>query len=106
MLIQLILIAAIAVIIARLGYKFAKKELTRSQFFIWLCLWLLGALIIGVPALTSRLAELVGIGRGVDLVVYVSIIVIFYLLSKIIARQEKIERNITDIVRAMAQKDK
>ena len=105
MLIQIILIALIALIIIRLAYKLKIKEVNLKQFFSWLFLWLVAVLVIWQPQLTVVLANRVGIGRGVDLVIYVAIIIIFYLMFRLLLRIEQVEKNITKIVRADALKN-
>ena len=105
MLIQIILIAAIILIILRLIYKLKIKEISPKQFFSWLFLWLLAILVIWQPKLTVILANQVGIGRGVDLVIYVSIIVVFYLRFRLLLRIEQLEKNITKIVKDDALKN-
>lgn len=99
MLIQIILIIAIILIVFRLIYKLKIKEINLSQFFSWLVIWLIAISIIWYPQITTYLAAKVGIGRGVDLVIYVSIIVIFYLMFRLLLKVEQIEKQITKIVR-------
>lgn len=99
MLIQIILIAVIILIVFRLIYKLKIKEINLNQFFSWLVIWLTAILIIWYPQTTTYLATRVGIGRGVDLVIYISIIVIFYLMFRLLLKIEQIEKQITKIVR-------
>lgn len=99
MLIQFILILVIVLIVFRLIYKLKIKDIGLGQFFGWLAVWLIAIFIIWYPEVTTYLATRVGIGRGVDLVIYVSIIVIFYLMFKLLLKIEKIEKQITQIVR-------
>ncbi len=47
------------------------------------------------------LAHLLGIGRGADMVMYLGLILIFYLLFKVYVRLEQMDREITQIVRAV-----
>jgi small membrane protein len=103
--IQIILIIIIAVIIARLVYKWSKKELSRSQFILWLIIWLAAIIVIWLPNLTAYLAAKVGVGRGVDLVVYAAIIVAYYWLFRMLLRIEKIEKDITRLVQGIAERD-
>jgi len=103
--IQIILIIIIAVIIARLIYKWFKKELSRSQFILWLIIWLAAVVVIWLPDLSAYLAAKVGVGRGVDLVVYAAIIVAYYWLFRMLVRIEKIEKDITRLVQGLAQSD-
>lgn len=52
-----------------------------------------------VPNSLTKLANFFGIGRGADLVLYVGLVAVFYFIFRIYVRLEKMERNITKIVR-------
>ncbi len=80
--------------------------MTGREFFIWLIFWLLVLTATFWPKLTDKLANFVGVGRGVDLMIYLSIIVLFFAVFKIIIKLKQIDRNITKIVREVALKDK
>jgi hypothetical protein len=71
-----------------------------------LVLWLGAATVIAFPDSTMVAARLFGIGRGADLVLYVSIILILYLLFRVYVRLEQLDREITQIVRAVALREK
>jgi hypothetical protein len=45
------------------------------------------------------------VGRGVDLVIYISVLILFYLIFRTLVRLDKIEKDITKIVREVALKD-
>lgn len=105
MLIQFILIAFLVLIILRSVVQWKAKKITGREFFWWLIIWLLAIVVIWRPDVTSFLAIKVGVTRGVDLVVYVSIIVIFYLLFRLLMRQEKLEKEVTKVVSALALKN-
>jgi small membrane protein len=97
--IQYILIALILVFIFRLIFKLKAKDIKSVAFFGWLIIWLVAIVIIALPEITSQLAQLVGVTRGVDLVVYSSIILILFLMFRMLMRIEKMEKNITKMVR-------
>lgn len=99
MLIQIILVLVVAVIILRLIFQLRHKAISLAEFFGWFLIWLVAIVIVLYPQITSFLAIKVGVGRGVDLVVYVSLILIFYLLFRLLIRIEKTEKEITKIVR-------
>jgi hypothetical protein len=106
MLIQIILVIIIAVIILRLVVKYRAKEMPGKQFAGWLILWLLAAVAVIWPQLTVDIANQVGVGRGSDLVVYLALIFLFYIISRLFLRIEKMEKNLTKVVRAEALKEK
>lgn len=98
-LIQILAMIFVLFALWRVTLKFRKRELNISEFLMWLVFWIaVGAAFITPESLT-RLANLLGIGRGADLVLYVAVIVVFYLMFRIFVRLEKMERNITKIVR-------
>lgn len=103
--IQLILIILIILAVLRLLYQLKNKNISLGQFLIWLFIWSVAIIIISAPAITTYLATIVGIGRGVDLAIYISVIAIFYLLFKLLLRIEKIEKDITKIIRIEALKN-
>jgi len=105
MLIQIILLAVIALIVLRLAVKLRSEELSVKQFCGWLAIWILAAIAVIRPDLTVSLANLVGIGRGSDLVVYSALIFLFYFIFRLLLRLEKIEKNLTKVVREEALKE-
>jgi len=59
-----------------------------------------------LPQTTVFLADFLGIWRGTDVAVYLSIVLIFYLIFRIFVKLEKIEKDITAIIREISLKDK
>ena len=99
MLIQILISLFALFAITRLLIRNRKNELKISEFLIWLFFWLAVGVIVWIPNITNIIANFLGIGRGADLIFYVSIIVLFYLIFRIYIKLEKIERNITKVVR-------
>lgn len=99
----------VSIFIVLLLFKLFKQKqhnrVSLSAFVIWFILWLLVLVVFWQPDTTSYLANLLGIGRGADLAVYISIVVIFYLLFKIFARLNKLDSDITRLVREDALKN-
>lgn len=94
--IQIVLLIGIVLIAV---YFFAR--LHNSLLDILLLLVLVGTALIFVffPDLTSTIAHRLGVGRGVDLVFYISIITFWFVIIKLYVRIRKLEKTITDIVR-------
>jgi len=81
-----------------------EKLIDKTFYWLWIGFWLVVLFLIHFTGILSSLAHLLGIGRGVDLAVYTSIILIFYLLFVFFKRLNKIEKEITKIVRDIAMK--
>jgi len=70
---------------------------------MWILLWTTGAVLVLFPQVSFFLAHIFGIGRGSDLVIYVSIILIIYLLYRIYVKMEKISKRMDLVVRKMSR---
>ncbi len=102
---QVIVLLFIAFIVYKIFLRYREKAISSREFLFWGLLWLVAALIIVLPGTTSFLAGQLGIGRGVDLAVYVGLMLNLYLIFRLLVRVEKQEKNITDLVRSLALKD-
>ena len=71
----------------------------------WILFWGVAGIIIWWPDSTSYIASAFGIGRGADLIVYTSIILIFFLLFKLHIKIESVGRDVTQVVRHIALPD-
>lgn len=104
---QIILSAFILFIILKTVFALKKEKLIEKSFYwFWLGFWFLILFLINFTQILSFLARLLGIGRGVDLAVYTSILFIFYLLFIFFQRIKKLEREITKIVRKISLENK
>jgi hypothetical protein len=82
--------------------RFRVGYMSGREFFFWTVIWFSAAMVVMIPNLSDTIARRIGIGRGADVVVYASIIVILYLLFRLYAYIATIEREITRLVRALA----
>lgn len=101
---QLLLGSLIIFIIYRTARAYKNKTLSASFIIIWLIFWLVGLILVIQQDWVVRLANWIGIGRGVDLVIYLSLILLYYFVYLILIRLQKIEDNITKIVREQTLK--
>lgn len=104
--IQIILLLVFAGIVAKTFQNYRRDAITTREFFLWTVLWGIAGILVLFPNLTQTIANMVGIGRGVDLVVYLALMVLFVALFYVLVRLERIERDITKIVRSLALKEK
>ncbi|MBN1585410.1 DUF2304 domain-containing protein [Candidatus Uhrbacteria bacterium] len=75
-----------------------KRRINTMAAWAWSGLWVLGLALTLFPELASRVATAVGVGRGVDFIVYLAVLLAFYLIFRIFVRLERIEGNITSLV--------
>lgn len=100
--IQILLVAMLAAALALTWRRSRQGALSRLGAFLWSALWIAAAVVVLRPEVASFFAGLVGVGRGADAVVYVSVIVLFYLVFRIFLRLDKLDRDITLLVRKVS----
>jgi hypothetical protein len=61
-----------------------------------------GAIAVISPATTDDVAKVVGVGRGADLVTYISIVAILFVLVHYYTKFVELQRNLTQLAREMA----
>ena len=99
---SLFAIAAILFFWSRAILRYKDRVISFWEFLMWSAVWLAALVVVARPEVTGAAAERLGIGRGSDVVVYVSIIILFYLLFRIYIKLDILERQITNLVRALA----
>ncbi|MBP9762287.1 DUF2304 domain-containing protein [Patescibacteria group bacterium] len=97
--IQYLLLLALAATTALTWYRASKQAIRPLEAVGWTILWVGAAVIVLLPGITSLFANQVGIGRGADLVVYVSVFVLFLLVFHLHVVHDRIEKSITEFVR-------
>jgi small membrane protein len=99
MLIQIIVSIFLILIIIKTLNRYQKKDLSLKETLAWLIVWVGTGIIFWFPQYTTKIANILGIGRGADLITYSSIIILAYLIFRIFIHLDKIEKNITKLTR-------
>lgn len=107
MLLIQILIPIFAVFaILRTWKQFRATRLTKWMLAFWILFWLIVGTVAILPQTTQIAARFVGVGRGADLAIYVSLLALFYLVFRLYVKIEQVERDITRLVRKIALEKK
>jgi hypothetical protein len=102
MLFKVLLIAFAVFVLARIANQYRQHKVAAGWFLLWVIFWG-GVIAIALsPKTTDTVAQYVGVEKGADLIVYVSLAVIFYALFRLIVRQDAQNRELTELVRRIA----
>jgi len=82
-----------------------RRRISRRLGFAWILLWVGASIGIVAPNILVRAAHLLGIGRGVDLVLYVSILAFFIAFFLVYLRFRRLDEQLTQIIRHLAIRD-
>jgi len=103
---QIFLLSLVILGMGLVVLRYRQRKISTLAFLLWLVLWTGAAAVIVFPNSSVIVARLLGIGRGADLVLYTSLIVTLYLLFRMYVRLEQVNREVTQIVRALALRDR
>jgi len=103
--IQIILVAFFVFAAWRAIARGRRAQSSAWKVVLWLVIWAAAIAIVLQPEVTVAFARLVGVTRGVDVPIYASIALLFYLVFRAFAHIEDVERQLTHVVRANALAD-
>jgi small membrane protein len=99
---QFLLLAFALAALAKVLHSYQQRRMAPLDLLFWGLVWIGTAAIIIFPNATSSLAHLLGIGRGADLIMYLSLLISFYLIFRLYVALARLEQAITALVRALA----
>lgn len=99
--IQLLLVLGIVSIIAWLFIKRGAKQLAVRRLLV-IAFAAFAVLTVMFPGMLSRVANLVGVGRGADLLLYATVLVLLGFLALQEARTKAAEKRTTYLARRLA----
>ncbi len=106
MVIQIIATIIILIIFYQLVKKIIKDKASLTKMIFWVLFWGISLVIIWLPKETiDNIGSIFGVGRGIDVLVYLSIILLVYSNFKQTERIDKLEKEITKLVREIAKKN-
>ena len=84
---------------------FIRRPIVRMSWLLRCMIWLAAGAAICRPNLTQRLAKVLDIGRGADLVLYLFVLAFLVTSFYFYARHAALQRQVTELVRHLAIRD-
>lgn len=100
--IQIIVLVFVVFAASRVILRAKDKKISVTELFFWLAVWAVLAGVVFFPELTAPAAIFLGVGRGIDVIIYVSIGLLFYLIFRLYVKIEELQQDITAVVRKNA----
>lgn len=102
---QIVFIIVVACLLSAGLVALFKGWASRREGVIWTLVCLAAGVAILWPQTTTRLARVLGIGRGTDLLLYCAVVVMMIGFLMVYARIRYLRREITLLVRQLALRD-
>lgn len=105
MLIQVILTIILAIMLAVTLRRAWQSVISWAEGVLWSALWLAAAIVVLLPQTASLVARVFGVGRGVDVIVYASVTLLFILVFRLFVTLDQLDQKLTELVRHDALRD-
>ena len=103
---QIVVVLFALFALSRTVLRFKDGNINKKELAFWSSIWIALIVVVFLPGIAGGLAEFLGIGRTIDVLVYAAIVLLFYLIFKLYVKLETIEQEITTIVRKVALRKK
>lgn len=104
--IQLLLSFFLLFAVSRVYFRFKEGTINLGTFLFWLGIWVLAFFSVFYPDFSSYWAKILGVGRGADVLIYLAIILLFYLIFRTNVMIENLKDEISRLVSEIALKEK
>ncbi len=104
---QILGLIIIIYFLIRLYSQKKQKQINTNEFYFWLVFWLISALAIVFLKQIDLLVNNLGFsGSGIDVLLYLAVVMLFYFIFRMRIRMANMEKDITKVVREIAIRDK
>lgn len=102
---QYFAIILIVFFVFRLFWQKQKKQIANGEFLFWLIFWVITTVaVVSLKEIDRIVAELGFSGSGIEILLYMAVAFMFYLIFRMRLRILRLEKNITSIIREIAIK--
>lgn len=105
MILEIIITGFALFAISRSYLRFKRNSESLWEFLLWVVIWSSVVVVVFYPQITDIPANFFGIERGVEFIVAMSILFLFYSTYRIYSKIEKVEQDITKLTRAIALRE-
>ncbi len=99
MIIQFLLSLSIVGALVMTWRRERQQAIRVREAVAWSVIWIGALVVTWWPGVASNVANFVGIGRGADLIVYITIVLLLVLVFQLHVAHVRLERQLTEIVR-------
>ncbi len=91
--------------IAKAYSRYRRQEKTWRELFVWIVIWGVFGYVGLFPSSVEGLSGFLGIKSGLNVIIFSSIAVLFFIVFQLILACEVLEMRLTRVVREVALKD-
>ncbi len=104
--VQIVILIFAIFALSRAFLRVKERQMAISAFAFWTIIWSAIIFTALFPGILSRIAILIGVSSGTNLLVIFGAILLFYLIFRLHIRMDKTEKELTKLVTELAIKEK
>lgn len=94
---QIIIVIIISFTASRTLLRFNDRSIGWGEFLFWSLVWASILLLAIKPYLSDTFAQAVGVQKGTDIMFFLAIILLFYLIFRLYVKIDSLDRNLTEL---------
>ncbi len=99
---QVVFVVFAILIVLQTIQKRSRNEIPALFARLWIIFWIIVSILVFNTRLLSTVANLFGIGRGVDFAIYLSLLILLMTVFRLYERSRKLEQITTRLVRQLS----
>src|SRR3989344_9383897 len=103
---QIIVLLFVLFAVSRVILRFRDKKINVFELSFWSLIWIAVAVVLFIPQITTPIARILDIGRGIDVAVYLAIVLLFYLVFRLYVKIDAMGQDLTQVVREISLRKK
>jgi len=101
-LIQIVMAIIVLFAISRAVLRLKDRKISLAAFLFWSFVWTAALIIAFIPGSAMLITDTLGVKNSIDFAVYLSIILLFYLVFRIYVQLSNMSQHITQLTRELA----
>jgi hypothetical protein len=102
MVIKVLLLAFFLFSLSRAVLRFRDGHINARELVAICLFWMAASVVVVWPTVTTLLANLLGVARGTDAILYLTVAALCYLAFRTYIRIRDVEKQLTELVRRLA----
>lgn len=100
---QIIILVFVLFALSRVFLRWKAHEFGWREALFWTVIWIGVTVVVLIPSTVNVLSRALGLGGDpINALIYLSIVALFYLMYRIHVKQEKINHDLTMLVRTIS----
>lgn len=91
---------------SRVVLRYRDREISFRALIFWSLIWVSVLLATFYQQLSSNIAQIVGIERGLDFAIFVSVLLLFYLVFRLYIKMDRLDKDITALTIKLTRRHK